>query len=622
MQTVRTYLQRLSCLLLLALLCCPLCAQTTAPAIPSFTFAFITDLHIGNATSAEDLAATIADLNRQENVDFVIFGGDITEFGSDEEIATTKEMLDGLRKPYYILSGNHDSKWSESGCNTFAKTFGYEWFSFDHNGIRFIGCNSGPNMRMAPALVPREAMVWLDSLVTATPSTQPLIFINHYPMDESTLNYGEVIDILKRGNVQLALCGHGHNDRVLDFDGIPAVMGRSNLRAGKEGPGYNLVTVNGSRIDFRERLAAGKTKPIWFSLRMSQGAAFPSVLTYPRPDYAINAQYPQIQAVWEVQDNSDIGAGAMTSQGIVVFGNTQGVVKALNLQDGQPLWTYTTGGKVFSTPAIAGNRVVIASTDNNVYCLDLKTGKKLWSHAAERSIVASPTIEGGRVFIGGSDGTFRALSLQNGSLLWDYKEIRGFMESKPYADKDGVYAGSWGNRLYAFVPKTGKLLWEWENSGSRMLSPAAVWPVKAQGKLFMVTPERKTYALDAKTGKILWSARGGREAIGLSSDQKMIYIKTMQDTVIAFSTRSAEAQIVWTSHTGYGYEIAPSPITVQDGLLFIPTDKGVIYALKESDGTVVWIHKLSNALVNYILPIGKQELLITTMDGKIVRLQY
>jgi len=103
----------------------------------SVRLAFLTDLHISDvATNAEDLELSVSDLNSMSGLDFVIFGGDITEFGSDEEIAHAHAIISKLRVPWYIVGGNHDSKWSESGCNTFKDVFGYEWFDIEAGGIR------------------------------------------------------------------------------------------------------------------------------------------------------------------------------------------------------------------------------------------------------------------------------------------------------------------------------------------------------------------------------------------------------------------------------------------------------------------------------------------------------
>lgn len=623
-------------------------------------FAYLADLHISDAAApAEDLENSVKDINTLKGLDFVILAGDITEFGSDSEILRAKLILDKLTLPYYIIAGNHDSKWSESGCNTFAKVFGYEHFNFEMDGVQFIGCNSGPNMRMAPALVPRESIVWLDSITRVLPKDKPVIFINHYPLDDQMLNYQNVLDLLSRTNIQVALCGHGHNNMILNYPGksgvnsagvkvlnradIPGVMGRSNLRTGRAGAGYNIITVtiDGDAvgvITFQERVN-GQTKEPWHSLPLK------SVPEKVAGESDINATTANscctdagkntdaglpVKTVWKVQDNSDIGSAAVfakgvgkaNASGIVYYANTAGVVKALDAASGELLWSYVTMGKIFSTPAISDGRLVVGSSDSYIYCLDAGSGKLLWKVKANKSVLASPAIHKGIVYIGSSDGIFRAIELKSGKVVWSFDKIKGFIEAKAFVDNEGVYIGDWASTLYAFNPKSGNLLWCWTNGNGRGLSPAAVWPVKANGKIFIVTPERMTHAIDAATGKEVWRAKGGREAIGLSADGSAVYVKTMQDTVIAFSTTAGEAKSLWRSFTGYGYEIAPSPITTADGLVFIPTDKGNIFALNAKDGTVVWKYNFSIALINYIQPIGKHELLVSSMDGKVAILKY
>ena len=81
----------------------------------NFQFALVTDTHLGSGTGATHLRNTIKDINNNASLSFVILSGDITEFGSDAELKMAKQMLDSLNKPWYIIPGNHDDKWSESG---------------------------------------------------------------------------------------------------------------------------------------------------------------------------------------------------------------------------------------------------------------------------------------------------------------------------------------------------------------------------------------------------------------------------------------------------------------------------------------------------------------------------
>lgn len=597
-----------------------------------YSFAFMADLHIseGSKTTTE-AQACVEDINNNKEINFVIIAGDVTEFGNDREIRLAKSVLDKLNKPYYIVAGNHDSKWSESGCNTFAKEFGYEHFEFEAEGIKFIGTNSGPNMRMAPALLPRESVVWLDSIVKNSDPRQPMVFVNHYPMDTSMLNYFQVLDILKQTNIQLVMGGHWHTDRSMNYEGIPGILGRSTQSAGREGAGYNVVSIIGSQIQIAEKLVGKEEKAPWYTMQMTVAEPFykrSQLAEGKRPDFSVNDKYPEISEIWTIQDDSDIGSAAVTNGKYVVYANTAGEIKALNKSTGSVIWSYKTDGKIYSTPAIEKNRVVVGSTDNNIYCFDLKSGKLNWKHQCDKSVLGSPTIFKKLVYIGASDNRFRALDLKSGILKWSYGDIKGFIESKPLVDDYQVVIGDWANTLYSFDTKSGKLQWKWTNGKGRMLSPAAVWPVKAQGKIFIVTPERLTYAIEATSGGMIWKSDGGRESIGVSPKGDRIYVKTMKDWVNSLSTFERYPEYLWKSDTKIGYDIAPTPITSEmpvkgkDGLIFIPTDKGEIVALNSQDGSIVWRYKFSIALINYIQPLENGQLLVSSMDGKVALMKY
>jgi len=64
----------------------------------------------------------------------------------------------------------------------------------------------------------------------------------------------------------------------------------------------------------------------------------------------------------------------------VVYVGVGGNVCALDASTGAKLWSYTTGGEVNSSPAMANGVVYIGSDDNNVNAPDASTGAKLWSY--------------------------------------------------------------------------------------------------------------------------------------------------------------------------------------------------------------------------------------------------
>ncbi|HET9279178.1 MAG TPA: PQQ-binding-like beta-propeller repeat protein, partial [Flavitalea sp.] len=413
-----------------------------------FKFAFISDTHIGSQTAEEDLDRTITSINDDDSIAFVVITGDITEFGSDEELQMAKRLFDKLNRPWYIVPGNHDAGWSESGSNSFQKIFGAETFQFIHNNYLFIGTASGPNMRMSPGQVPREQIVWLDSsLNDVNNRDRPIIYLNHYPQDSSLNNWYEVIDRLKTKNVQLILCGHGHANHRLNFEGIPAVMGRSNLRAKNAVGAYNVVTIKDSIATFEERNPLTNEQRKWTEVKLVKRDFTADTTRYVRPSYVINSQFPNVKLIWQYKDNSDIGSGTSISSDLIFATNTRGSAYALNKRSGKKIWEFTTGGKIYSTPAVAGNRVVISSTDNNIYCIDLRTGKQIWKFETSRPIVANPIVKDQTIFTGSSDGHFRAIDLARGQLKWDFDSVNNFVVTRPLFYGNKIIFGSWGTEL-------------------------------------------------------------------------------------------------------------------------------------------------------------------------------
>lgn len=591
-------------------------------------FAFLSDTHYSEGSGAvRDLSRCVKDVNTLDNLDFVLVGGDLTDFGTDEEITAVKQILDSLRYKYYVVAGNHDAKWSESGCNTFLKVFGYENFEFECKGWRFIGCNCGPDMRMAPALIPQESMEWLKGLKPGVKT----VFVNHYPQDTSVLNYFDVTRELKRIGTRFELGGHWHSNVSLNYDGIPGALNRSTLTAGKQ-PGYNVVMIQNDSVTISERRLYGSTtvqlEP-WYTRRLAEvrdtvtydADGLPA--SYPWMRYDVNNDSP-VSEVWRLKDDSNIVAGFAMSKGKAWYTTASGYVRCISVKDGGRIWSKRFPGKIFSTPAVQGKYLVFGCTDGNVYALNARNGKTIWKYAAGKSVLGSPVIFNGKVYVGASDGCFRAIDLKSGKAVWTYSDVQGFVECRAFVDKEQVVFGSWGNRLYSLDPQTGALQWEWKcEKPSRMYSPAAVWPVKAEGKIFIAVPDRRLYALDAATGKELRHYdKSAREAVGVSPDGKTVYCKSMWHTIT--SVDAATLGVNWQTQTGAGYEISPTPIERIGDEVIMPTDKGNIIGFSAVDGSRLWARKVSIALVNPMKvwsEKGSVYILASTMDGTVTLLR-
>jgi outer membrane protein assembly factor BamB len=565
----------------------------------------------------------VRDINGMDNIAFVVLTGDITELGTDRELKLARQILDSLDVPYHIIPGNHDTGWSESGGLSFTTVFGSDKFVFDHNGIRFLGCASGPYVRMSDGHVPRSNIIWMDSVLQSTPKDMPLIFLNHYPIDNGLDNWYEITERLHHYNTISILCGHGHRNRALDFEGISGTMGRSNLRAKAEVGGYNLVDIRTDSIIFSERRPEIETVLPWRKIKIEKGDRQTSE-AYPRPQFDVNTKYPNVKAKWTVASDANVISTPAVTGDHVIFGNQMGVIKAVSMKDGSEEWSFTTGGPVFSTPATNAHNVVFGSADGYVYCLNSSTGKLKWKIKTGSAVLGSPLIHQGVIYIGGSDGHFRSIDSKTGKEVWSFAGLEGPVVSTPVVYDDMIIFGAWDTNLYALNRKSGELVWKWNNgSPVRNYSPASCIPVIHEGVIYVAAPDRYLTAIDAASGKALWRSKDGgvRESIGMSENGKFIYAKSMQDTVVAYATSREHQRAAWKMNCGFGYEHVPSMLIEKDGQLFFGTKNGVVYAIDPVLRKMVWIHKIDNSMVNTVRVIDPHQLVVSTMDGKVILLE-
>jgi len=586
---------------------------------------WLSDTHLGVTTAARDLSEAVHDINSMYDIDFVILSGDVTETGKNSELELAKAILDSLKKPYCIIPGNHDTKWSESGCTKFSQLFGSDRFVFEYRGYCFIGLHQGPIMRMGDGHFAPEDLRWLDSVLISLPNKeQPLIFVTHYPLDPSVDNWYEFLDRAKYYNTKVILTGHGHRNRAYNFEGIPGVMGRSSLRDSDSVGGYNIIEIQPDSIFFFERITGRETKSTWHKVSLEQKDYCADTTRYERPDFSVNRRYPDVKVEWTFETDYTIASAPAIWEDYVIIGNSSGMVYALSLKDGTKRWSFKTGKSVYSTPDIANGKVVFGSSDGNIYCINITDGKLFWKLITQAPVVAAPRIKDGVVFIGSSDGKFRAINLDTGELLWEFNEVGGFVETKPLIYQEKVIFGAWDTFLYALNIKDGSLAWKWSNDRPGVLySPAACWPVASNNKVFIVAPDRFMTAIDAETGKTVWRSNlhQVRETIGISADGSSVYARCMTDTLLAFSSSSSTPQLLWSTPCGYGYDIDPSMPMEKDGFVFFGTKNGLVIAVDAQTGAVKWQHRVGIALVNTIAPVDANRVVVSDMDGRVMMIE-
>lgn len=591
----------------------------------SFRFALFTDLHVSmtNEESTNDLINAVTDLNNQRDIAFVLISGDLTETGDYASLVKVKDILDKLNCKYYIIPGNHETKWSESGATDFARVFGDDKFRTFMNGYLFLGFNTGPVIKMGDGHVAPQDIQWVTRQLKEVGKKQPVFLVTHYPLKTGDVdNWYELTDAVRRYNIQAFFGGHYHRNLIFSYDGIPGIILRSTLRSKDELGGYTIFNLRDSLYVYEKKI--GKMPIHWYSLPLEQKVYIEGdAKAFPRPDFSVNKHYRKVQEVWSKNFKKGIYGSPAVSGNKVFYGDDLGFFNCLSLDKGKLLWQYKTRSRIANTPAVADGKVVFGSCDYNIYCLNQEDGKLLWRFATKNAVLGSALIENNTVYIGGSDGSFRALDLTTGTQKWEFNQLKGYVESRPVIADDKVIFGAWDTNLYALNKETGDLVWKWNNGHPRLhFSPAAVYPVVANGKVFITAPDRYFTALDATTGKEVWRTKAHqvRETVGISEDKQQVYSRCMNDSIVAIKTTTDTPEVLWKIDAQYGYDHNACMPIEQNGMVVSATKNGEITAVRATDGAIIWKHKIGNCIINTLVPVSDTDWVLTTTNGIVARI--
>ena len=247
----------------------------------AFKFAFMTDVHMSHnnaETSAAGLKQAL-DHAKSENVDFVIFGGDLMDLDhlqpqdsvkAESVVERFKSVVAESGVKAYFTIGNHDRYYTfqheadSAGFKLFEMHFGDTYYSFDHKGVHYVILNSVQiNEETKNYSVGPMQLEWLKAdLATISPET-PLVVVTHvpfqslyYPAMEGMVkdvdmfsNFKEVWDLLLGYDLKVIFQGHQHLYEEMFVNRTHFVTGGAVCASWWGGPlldteeGYMLVDV-------------------------------------------------------------------------------------------------------------------------------------------------------------------------------------------------------------------------------------------------------------------------------------------------------------------------------------------------------------------------------------------
>lgn len=219
--------------------------------------------------------------------------------------------------------------------------------------------------------------------------------------------------------------------------------------------------------------------------------------------------------LWEEDTQRRVSAGLAAAQGLLFFGDPDGVLVAWSIETKQPVWQSILTSEAVVVPVLTEDLVLVLTIDGRISAFGQKDGVRRWDFqsGAEPALTlrgnAVPKVQGGSVIVGLSNGTVIALSTRSGELLWEQRVAvpKGKTELERLVDIDSallldegrLFAVAYQGRLMELDPYDGKPAWAVE---------ASSYSDMALGlrHLFLSSPEGQVQAYDRDGGSRRWSS--------------------------------------------------------------------------------------------------------------------
>src|SRR4029078_3589861 len=193
-----------------------------------FSFVQISDSHIGfNKDANKDVIGTlqkaIAKINSlPKPPDFILHTGDLSHLSEAEEFDALEQNLKQIKTSrIFYVPGEHDVL-SDNGAQyreRFGKkTLGSGWYSFDKNGVHFIGLVNVVNTHEGGlGVLGMEQLDWLKKDLPPLAASAPIVVFAHIPLWEVYPQWGwgtddaeQALGFLRRFGSVSVLNGHIH----------------------------------------------------------------------------------------------------------------------------------------------------------------------------------------------------------------------------------------------------------------------------------------------------------------------------------------------------------------------------------------------------------------------------
>jgi uncharacterized repeat protein (TIGR01451 family) len=306
---------------------------------------------------------------------------------------------------------------------------------------------------------------------------------------------------------------------------------------------------------------------------------------------------------------------AIDADGTIYIGSQDGSLYAI-YPDGSLKWSYPTGDMIRSSPAIGSDGIIyFGSCDNKVYALNpdstLKSG---WPFTTGGDVDSSPSIgSDGTIYVGSDDHKLYAINPdgtpKGGNWPFSLEDI-GDYHCPSIADDGTIYFAS--RNLHAINPDGTEKWSSWLGTYHYFSSAA----IADDGTIYIGTRvDNKLHAINPENGDKNWSylTSGWADVSPSIGTDGTIYIGCQDDKLYGIKP-DGTLKPGWPFTTGG--DVNSSPAIGADGTIYIGSDDHKLYAINP-DGTLKWSYTTGDMVRSSPAIDSDGTVYVSSYDGKL-----
>jgi outer membrane protein assembly factor BamB len=244
-------------------------------------------------------------------------------------------------------------------------------------------------------------------------------------------------------------------------------------------------------------------------------------------------------------------------------------------------------GTEFSNPVIHENTLVFGNRSVGLISIYPTINQQRWILPIKDGVVSELAVSNQSVYFGGGDGFLYSVNLENGRVNWKYG-IRNPIISRPTISDGRLFVTTSDDTVYAFDAGTGKWLWHYR----RRSSPSATIygasaPLVDGNEVIAGLSDGFLVSLSRDEGQLKWEKKlhSGVRFTDVNAhpvlENGIIYIPSYDGALYALKRQGGD--VIWRFDSGGSKDVA-----LEENNLYLPSSDGVIYSLQKNNGKVLW----------------------------------